>query len=447
MNQVNDGADQLRAEIDELKRQLAEARKQDPPPRRSGPRAGALVLLALLILALVVAGFFAGYLPRQKRENILAAETKAEVSSLPVVTAVKVKSAPPQSELSLPGNIQAVTEAPILARATGYIKRRLADIGDRVNAGQLLAEIEAPELDQQIRQAAATLEQTNAAVLQAEAALKQGRSTENLARVTAQRWSNLTARGAVSRQENDTYQAQYAAQQANVEALEKAIGAAKSNTLAAEANLARLRQLKTYQTVKAPFAGVITLRNVDTGALVNEGNTLLFRVAQMGQLRVYVNVPQADSASVKPGLSAKLAFADIPGRTYNGAVTRTANALDPTTRTLLTEVQVANSDGSLLPGMYAQVNFSVQRRGATAIIPGDTLVVRADGPQVAVVDSDGGVHFTKIQLGRDFGTEIEVLSGLTEGQMLAVNPSDDVREGVKVKPVLSEERPNKRKRS
>lgn len=446
MNQVNDGVDRLREEIDELKRQLADARRNNAAPRRAGPSTGTLVLLAVLILALVAGGFFAGYLPRQKRESILAAETKAEVASLPVVTAVKVKRAPAQTELTLPGNIQAVTEAPILARATGYIKRRLVDIGDRVTEGQLVAEIEAPELDQQIRQALAALEQTRAAVQQSEAGLKQGRSTENLARVTSQRWANLAARGVVSRQENDTYQAQYAAQQANVEALEKAVGAAKSNTLAAEANLARLRQLKTYQAVKAPFAGVITLRNVDTGALVNEGNTMLFRVAQMNRLRVYVSVPQADAASVKQGLPGKLSFPDLPGRTFNGVVTRTANALDPTTRTMLTEVQVANGDGSLLPGMYAQVGFSVQRRSATNIIPGDTMVVRADGPQTAVVDADGTVHFVKIQPGRDFGTEIEVLAGLEEGQLLVVNPSDEVREGAKVKPVLSEDKP-KRKRS
>jgi RND family efflux transporter MFP subunit len=443
MNQANDGSAGLRAEIDELKRQLADARKV--PARRSPSRA-TLVLLALLILVLVAVGFVMGYTPRKKRIEGLEKETKAEVSSLPVVTAVKVKAASASSDLALPGNVQALTEAPVMARATGYIKRRLADIGDRVAEGQLLAEIEAPELDQQIRQANAALDQTNAAIQQAEAALKQGRSNENLARVTAGRWASLAARGVVSRQENDTYQAQYVAQQANVEALDKAVGAARSNAKAAEANLARLNQLKTYQTVRAPFAGVITLRNVDTGALVNEGNTMLFRIAQMGRLRVFVNVPQADAASVRTGLPAKLRFVDIPGRDFSGAVTRTANALDPATRTLLTELQVANADGALMPGMYAQVSFAVQRKSATAVIPGDTLVVRADGPQVAVVEADGTVHFAKVQLGRDFGLELEVLGGVREGQQLVVNPSDEVREGVKVKAMLSEEKAQ-RKRS
>ncbi len=446
MNQVNDGVDQLRAEIDELKRQLAEARRHPVERRKAGPSKATLILLAVLILGLIVAGFFAGYLPRQKREAILAAETKADVDSLPVVTVVKVKAAPAQNELVLPGNIQALTEAPVLSRATGYVKRRLVDIGDRVSEGQLLAEVEAPELDQQIRQAVAALDQTNSAIQQAEAALKQGRSNENLAKVTAQRWANLASRGVVSRQENDTYQAQYVSQQANVEALEKAVGAARSNARAAEANLARLNQVKTYQSVRAPFAGVITVRNVDTGALVNEGNTMLFRIAQMGRLRVYVNVPQADASSVKQGLPAKIQFPDLPGRTFNGVVTRAANALDPATRTLLTEVQLANADGALMPGMYAQVSFSVRRKSAAAIIPGDTLVVRTDGPQTAVVDADGTVHFVKIQVGRDYGLELEVLSGLQDGQQVVVNPSDDVHEGAKVKPVLSEEKP-KRKRS
>jgi RND family efflux transporter MFP subunit len=434
MHRINDEADQLRAENEELKRLLAKAHAH------SGPARSTIALLAILILMLVAGGFLAGYLPRRERQQVIAAETRANNRSLPAVTVVRVKSAPPRAELTLPGSIQAMTEAPILARSSGYVKRRLADIGDHVTAGQTLAEIEAPELDQQIQQAGAALEQANASVQQAEAALKQGRSNENLAKVTAERWANLSRRGVVSRQENDTYQAQYASQQANVEALEKSVGAARSNAKAAEANLARLKQLKHYQEVRAPFAGVITVRNVDTGALVNEGNTLLFRVAQVDRLRVYVNVPQADASSIKQGMPARLQFPDLPRRTFDGLVTRTANALDPSTRTLLTEVQVSNAGGTLLPGMYADISFAVERKTAAAIIPGDTLVVRSDGPQTAVVDDAGTVHFAKIQLGRDFGPEVEVLKGLQEGQLVVVNPSDDVREGVKVKPVISEEK-------
>ncbi len=240
--------------------------------------------------------------------------------------------------------------------------------------------------------------------------------------------------GVVSRQENETYQAQYAAQQANVQALDKAANATRSNVAAGEANLARLNQLKTYQTVRAPFDGVITVRNVDTGALVNEGSTLLFRLAQTGSLRTYVNLPQSDAESVKVGQRATVTIAEVPGRKFNGAVTRTANALDPATRTLLTEVQIANLDGRLMPGMYAQVDLSLPRKDPPLVIPGDTLIVRSDGPQVATVAADDTVHFARIQLGRDYGDRIEVVSGLEDGVRLIINPSDAVREGIKVKP-------------
>ena len=405
--------------------------------KRPGPSGRTLLLLALLLVVLVVAGFFAGYLPRQRRESVLAAESKIAGDSLPVVNVETVKRADAKSSLVLPGNIQAVTEAPILARATGYIKRRYADIGDRVNEGQVLAEIEAPELIQQIRQAQATVAQANSTVEQAEAALQQGHTNENLARVTAQRWENLSKKGVVSRQENDTYQAQWAAQQANVQALEKAVAAARNNVSAVEANVSRLNDLLAYQTVRAPFAGVVTLRNVEAGVLVNEGNTLLVRIAQTDRLRTYLNVPQSDAGSVRVGQQAVLVIPDLPGHGFPGAVTRTANALDPATRTLLVEVQVSNPGALLMPGMYAQVNLSIPRKDPPLLIPGDTLVVRSDGPQVAVVAADGRVHFARIQLGRDFGDRLEVLSGLEDGQQVVVNPSDAIREGAQVKPVAA----------
>ena len=324
-----------------------------PAEGHPGSRPSRLTLwvLALLLVVLVVAGFFAGYLPRRRRESVLAAESKVAVDALPVVNVQKVRRAQAKTSLVLPGNIQAVTEAPILARASGYIKRRYVDIGDRVKEGQVLADIEAPELNQQIRQAKATVDQANSAIEQAQAALQQGRSNENLARVTAQRWENLSKKGVVSRQENDTYQAQWAAQQSNVQALEKAVAAARNNAAAVEANVARLTELLAYQTVRAPFAGVITLRNVEAGVLVNEGNTLLFRIAQTGRLRTYLNVPQSDAGSVRVGQQAVLVIPDLPGHGFPGAVTRTANALDPATRTLLVEVQVPNPGALLMPGM------------------------------------------------------------------------------------------------
>ncbi|HJZ95094.1 MAG TPA: efflux RND transporter periplasmic adaptor subunit [Candidatus Solibacter sp.] len=436
MNEINAAEERLRAEIEELKRQLAEQKKlhEAGAHPRTGPSAGTLVMIALAIIGLVVVGFVAGYLPRQKREQVLAAESKETVRSLPSVAFSTVERASAKTELVLPGNIQAVTEAPILARATGYIRKRNADIGDRVRTAQVLAEIEAPELDQQILQATAAAEQTRSAVQQAQAALEQGQANENLAKVTAGRWDALQKRGVVSKQENDTYQAQYTAQQANVRALEKSLSATCSNVSAVEANLDRLKQIKTYQTVRAPFDGVITLRNVDTGALVNEGNTLLFRIAQTGSLRAYVNLPQSEVDSVRAGQHATLTIAELPGRKFDGTVTRTSNALDPATRTLLTEVQVPNPEGRLMPGMFAQVDLSVPRRNPPLVIPGDTLVVRSDGPQVALIGEGDKVHFARVQLGRDFGDRLEVLGGLEEGQRLAVNPSDAVTEGVKVNP-------------
>lgn len=435
---TNSTEDQLRAEIESLKRQLA-----GKTTARRGPSTTALVLFAVFAIVVIVAGFFVGYLPRQRREQVLAAEAHETTVSLPLVNFTKAVRSSSKSQLVLPGNIQAVTESPIVARATGYLRKRYVDIGDRVKAGQVVAEIDAPELDQQILQANATIEQARSNVQQAEAALLQGKANETLARANATRYDNLFKRGVVSRQENDTYQAQFAAQQANVQALEKSANAARSNVSAVEANLARLTQLKTYQTVRAPFDGVITVRNVDTGALVNEGNTLLFRIAQTGSLRTYLNLPQSDADSVKVGQAATVTIPELPGRQFKGTVTRTANALDPATRTLLTEVQIANP-GGLMPGMYAQVDLSVPRSTPSLLIPGDTLIVRADGTQVAALDDNDTVHFTKIQVGRDYGDRIEVLGGLEEGARLIINPSDAVREGIKVKPVASE-RPAQKK--
>jgi RND family efflux transporter MFP subunit len=398
-------------------------------------------VVVLLLVALAAAGYFFGYAPRQHREQVLAAESRTASESRLPVNVAEVKRASSQTSLVLPASIEAVTEAPVLARASGYIVKRLADIGDRVAAGQVLAQIEAPELDQQILQAKAQVDQSASAIQQAQANLVQGQANLQLAEVTKERWQKLFDKGVVSRQENDTYRAQWAAQQANVDSLGKAVASSRSNLGASQANLARLNDMQNYQTVRAPFYGVITLRNVDTGVLVTEGSTLLYRIAQTDRLRTYLNVPQAESGSVRPGQKATLVIPDLANRKFPGVVTRTANALDPSSRTLLVEVQAQNTEGLLLPGMYAQVELAVPREEPPLAIPGDTLVIRDNVTQVAVVSADDTVHFQRVQLGRDFGDRIEVLSGLEPGQLLAVNPSDAVREGVKVKPVRSAEKP------
>ncbi len=438
MSETTANEAQLRAEIEDLRRRLA-TQEHDHPSHghhRNRPASGTLIMLALLILVVVAAAFFTGYLPHLKRQTDLVANATSDSGEVPLVNVTAVERSSGKSELVLPGNIQAITEAPVLARASGYIKQRYVDIGDRVKEGQLVAEIEAVELDQQVRQAKAGLEQASAGLEQAAANLNQGKTNEQLYKTTAQRWSALVEKGAVSKQENDTYQAQYQAQIATVESLGKAVNVAKSNISVAEANLGRLTEMQSYLKVRAPFAGVITQRNVDVGALVTEGSTLLFRIAQSDHLRIYVNVPQADSTAVHIGQAAKLTITDLPSRTFMGTVTRTANALDPTSRTLLAEIQVPNAAGLLMPGMYAQVDFTTPRAEPPLLIKGDALVVRSNGPQVAIVMPDQTVHFQLVTLGRDYGDRIEVLSGIAAGQQLVISPGDNIQEHVKVKPVL-----------
>ena len=433
----------LRAEIEELKRRLHE---QEQLVSASGvrqqhyPSKTTLWIIAVLAALAIVGAFFFGYIPHVRRQAMLVTEAKADSEALPTVNVVSAERSSGRSEFMLTGNIQALTEAPLLARASGYITKRLVDMGDRVTSGQLVAEIEGPELVQQVAQATAVVEQTRASLEQATADLQEGKTTANLSRITAERWKSLQARGVVSKQENDTYQSQYESQQSKVQALDKAVNVARSNVHVAEANLARLKEMQSYLHVRAPFAGVITQRNVDVGALVTEGNTLLFRIAQIDRLRIFVNVPQVDAATVHAGQTATLTTPELPNRRFEGTVTRTANSLDPATRTMLTEVQIPNPNGTLLPGMYAEVDMLAPRQDPPLVIPGDTLIVRADGPQVALITPESTVHFQRVVIGRDYGDKIEVISGLRSGQQLIVNPSDDVREGVKVNPVALKEK-------
>jgi RND family efflux transporter MFP subunit len=384
---------------------------------------------------LLVVAFFAGYVPLQRRESALRAEAEAQQKGLPRVVVMRVDRGTEQNVLKLPGTMQALTEAPILARADGYLKRRLADIGDRVAAGQVLAEIDAPELDQQIHQAEAAIEQAQAATEQAQAALAQGKANRELARLTADRLKRLVDKGISAQQDGDQAQAQLAAQDANVQALEKAILAQQSNLVAAKANLARLQEVQGYRVVKAPFDGVITLRNVDVGALVSTGTTLLYRIAQIGTLRTYVNVPQVSVNAVHVGQPATLTVSHLPGRTFKGTVARTAKALDPSTRTMLVEVDVPNADGALFPGVYADVDLSGSRPNPPLVVPAAAILFRNDGAQVAVVQADQTIHLQKIAVGRDYGDRVEILQGIPEGTTIVAVPGDTAREGAKVMPV------------
>ena len=393
------------------------------------------------LAVLFVIAFLAGYLPMQRQEATLRAEADAQRKQVPRVEVIHLTRGSAQTTLVLPGTVQAITEAPILARTDGYLKRRLADIGDRVRSGQVLAEIDAPELDQQIHQAEAAVEQAQAAVEQAQAGLAQGTANRDLAKITAERLKSLNDQGIVAQQDRDQSQAQLAAQDANVQAAEKQISAQKSNLAAARANLARLKAIDDYRSVKAPFDGVITLRNVDVGALVSTGTTLLFRIAQTATLRTFLNVPQNSISAVYVGQRASLTLSGSPGRTFAGSVARMARALDPASRTMLVEVDVPNADGALFPGSYADVELVGSRTDPPIVVPASALVFRNDGAQLAVVRADSTVHLQKVTVGRDYGDRLEVIGGIDDGTTILAVPGDNARDGMKITPIERENQP------
>jgi RND family efflux transporter MFP subunit len=308
----------------------------------------------------------------------------------------------------------------------------------------LLAEIDSPELDEQVRQAEAGVSQTKAALVGAEKLLRQAEARRNLARVTAERWRVLVQKGVVSRQEADQRDADLEAQQAAVESAQASVKAAEDNVRASEANLRRLAEMQGFEKVTAPFAGIITARNVDIGSLIPaSGGTPLFRMAQIDRLRIMVDVPQTSAAFVRVGGAAEVTLQELPGRRFTGRISRTANALEASTRTLPTEVEVANPQGILLPNMFAQVRLLKVGAAPAALIPGDALIVRPNGTQVAIVTAGNRIHFQPIEVGRDFGQVTEVRAGLSGDEVVVVNATDDVREGAQVKPLMrdSERRP------
>ncbi|MEO7142449.1 MAG: efflux RND transporter periplasmic adaptor subunit [Bryobacteraceae bacterium] len=409
------------------------------PPHRKASR-GRLVAALVAFGLLLAAAIAAGLIPRLHRERALAAAVREDAAQAPVVSVARVEESEARGNLELPGNLMPQVETPVYARADGYVRRRLVDMGDHVRAGQVLAEIETPELDQQIEQANAALSQARANLLQMQANGAQARANLNLAAVTARRWKNLAAKGVFAQQDADEKQANLEAQQAQVQAAEAGIAVAENTIAGGEANLRRLEDLKSFDKVAAPYAGVITARdqNLDAGTLINAGNNgpnrELFRVAQVDPLRIFVNVPQTYVESIRPGQTAKLTVDEIPGRVFTATVKRTTDSLDTTSRTLLTILEVPNPQGLLLPGMYGKVQFALTHAMRTLLIPADALVVRADGTQAAVVGDDRKIHFRKIGVGVDYGARVEVTSGLTAGERVVVSPTDVVRENATVEP-------------
>jgi RND family efflux transporter MFP subunit len=364
-------------------------------------------LIITLFAVAVCAALAAGGLPRLIARDHVAQQTAA--LSKPTVAVITPMRASAQQQLMLPGDIQAYQRAAIYARTSGYLKAWYADIGTHVQSGQLLAEIEAPEVDAQLDQA-----RSDAAMASA---------NYQIAKVTADRWADLLKKNAVSQQSAEE----------NISIMK-----AKQATLAAAlANVKRLEQLQSYEKVYAPFDGVITVRNVDVGALIDAGNggapAALFELSQTDRLRVFVNVPQDDAPYVAAGTKAQLSLPQYPGRTFAGTVTRTAGAIDPRSRTLRVEVDMDNPDGTLLPGAFAQVSLTLANAHPGLALPANVLLFRPHGVQVAVVDAHGVVSLRTVTLRRDFGTRVEIRSGLEGNEQVVVNPSDAISAGQAVR--------------
>ena len=382
-------------------------------------------VIGILAVAALAGALVAGALPKLRRERELKAAAAEVATSLPRVTVVTARTSNATTERVLPGDCHPLLEAAIYARTTGYLKARHVDIGDHVKEGDLLAEIAAPEVDAQLEQARATQLLTRANLVRDQA-------TEELAGIELNRSHNLLTRQAAPQQEYDAYRAQAKVAAANVKATE-------SNLRVNQATIQRLETLQSFQKVTAPFSGVITARNVDPGDLVSADSPTstreMFHLVQIDTLRVFVNVPQVFSTDVKVGQKAIVYRREDPKRTFVGTITRTADALEPGTRTLLTEVQVPNQGTALRPGMYLQVKFIFDREFPTVLIPPAALATRSDGPYLAVLDDQHRVHYRKVQLGRDFGTETEVVAGLDAGQTVVIHPGDDLPEGAELDPI------------
>jgi RND family efflux transporter MFP subunit len=371
--------------------------------------------------AALVALFLAGYLPRQQAQKSLEASTAASAVAAPRVDVLHPRVQDNVRTLSLPGSLQALEATAVYARATGYVHRWLVDIGDTVTQGQLLAQIDTPDLDQQLQQAREMLGQTKAS-------LEQAMANERYAAVTAQRYQTLAEQHFVSQQDVDQTQAQANVGLANVHAAQSAVAAQT-------ANVHQLEQLKAFSRVTAPFAGTITERNIERGTLVTPGSASgkpLYMIAISNPLRLFVKVPQAVASGIAVGAAVKVRARQFPGRDFAGKVTRTAGALDATTRTLTVEAQVANDKGELLPGSYADVTFPAPLAHGVTVVPGSALVVDAQGVRVATVDANSKVHFIPVQIGRDQGQETEIVDGLTGAENVIAAPAGNIVEGTPV---------------
>ena len=402
-----------------------------PAPPAISKRRVVVFLLCALILAIIFA--VVGILPRIHAEKTLAQDTND--MAIPQVLVFQPKEGSPTQEIVLPGNIQAYEDAPIYSRTDGYLKKWYVDIGGRVKKGQLLAEIESPEVDQQL--------------LQGRADLSTAQSNLQLSQTTSARYADLLTSDAVSQQDTDNAVSDTKAKQTMVKS--------------AQANVSRLQQLQSFEKITAPFDGVITARNTDVGQLINSGNAStgsstavgnsaagtstvntreLFHIAAINTLRVFINVPQIYSNDAKPSTVADLTVDQFPGRRFSGKLVRNANAIDLATRTLLVEVDVKNNTGELLPGSYAEVHLKLNSSTPTVLLPVSALLFRTAGLQVATLGDNNRAHLSNITMGRDFGTQVEVVSGLTADEKVIDSPPDSLVEGEQVRVIAPQTQSN-----
>lgn len=384
-----------------------------PPELPPAPPRKALTIVAVALAALLLAGAVT-LIGRASRERALAKET--ELETVPTVAVVRPQPEAPDQELVLPGSLLAYEESPIYARTSGYLVRWYKDIGSRVKEGDLLATIDTPEIDQELNQSRAARQQMVAQL--------------ELAKISAERWENLRKSDSVSAQEADTQTSGYKQ--------------ALANLAAADANVHRLEELENFKRVYAPFTGVLTRRNVDPGALINAGTgaagttgsitpgSELFVIAKVDPLRVFASVPQAYSPFIKTGGKATLTLQELPREKFSATIARSAEAIDPATRTLLTEVDVPNKNGRLLPGSLGQVHFAVGSNVNKVTVPVNAMLFRSAGAQVAVVGPDHRVQLRQITIGRDYGATLEILAGVSAGDLVIINPSDSLDEGQQV---------------
>jgi RND family efflux transporter MFP subunit len=374
--------------------------------------------LILLVVALVLAIW--GVASRVHSRNRLGQETADQ--AVPVVIVQKPTESPPSEELVLPGSVQAFVEAPIFARTSGYLQAWYTDIGDPVKKGQLMAEVDTPEVDQQLRQSRADLATAKA--------------NADLAHITDVRWKGLLANQAVSQQDADTRAGQAAASGAQA--------------ASAQANVARLEELESFKRIVAPFDGIVTARNTDIGALIAAGQTsgvALFRVADTKKLRIYIDVPEPYAPKTQPGIEVELRFNEHPGKDFPATLVRTARALDPNVRTLRVELQVDNSKGELFPGAYAEAHFRIPGSATSYRVPATALIFRSQGLQIATVGPDNQAHLKSVVQGRDFGTSVEILSGVGKDDQVVINPPDSLADGGTVKIAPPPKPDNKQKSS